>query len=517
MLPLAFLSLVIFASSAARADTGDSFCSTLVCCSAVKSSSKVTYTLSRTPASQISDPGFGWISIGWGTTMANSPMVIVWPNQDTSITLSQRSSRAQIQPTETTPSSVATLETYASFVNSSATSITFSFDDYTAPGVVPIIWAYSNTNPGSPSPAANIAQHRDSGATTLDLTKVLTSSTTTTRAVNSTQTASVLQTASQATGKPVATTTNLTAPQATRVVGGSSSPTSDEPYTSLQRIIIAHATFGGLGAMVLIPTGVVIARLLRAFWPHWITAHWLVHVVLSLPFIAIAFGLGIHATNLSTGMTSDHFWSSHRALGLSVFILIIFQIGFGSAIHLRPASHHSKAQIKGKSIQNWLHPVVGVLILVIGWATVWSGFDEWASSSGLGSVPKGVRVAWGVLLGIFALAYLLGLSLLPKQFRQQKADGLRSRESREMVLVKGATRSRDPSDYSSAPMVISSPIMEDRKNAAGVWDSEHDENGLHRYEDERRHPPFSFQEDEEELQRRSKKEEGEGKEVGMAF
>ena len=61
----------------------------------------------------------------------------------------------------------------------------------------------SNTNPGSSSPGANIAQHRDSGATTLDLAKVITSSATTTRAVNSTQTASVLQTASQATGKPV--------------------------------------------------------------------------------------------------------------------------------------------------------------------------------------------------------------------------------------------------------------------------------------------------------------------------
>lgn len=149
--------------------------------------------------------------------------------------------------------------------------------------MIPIIWAYSNINPGSFSPSANIAQHRDSGTTTLDLTKQLTSASATTRAVDTASTGSALATASQVKGKPSSTgecrdsrrlakrvrklnfplnsaTTNLTVPQATRVVGGSSDAASI-PYTAHQRIIIAHATFGGLGAMVLIPSGIVSRRL----------------------------------------------------------------------------------------------------------------------------------------------------------------------------------------------------------------------------------------------------------------
>jgi hypothetical protein len=83
---------------------------------------------------------------------------------------------------------------------------------------------------------------------------------------------------------------------------------------------------------------------------------------------------------------------------------------------------------------------------------------------------------------LFAVAYLLGLSILPRQFRQHD-DLLRSRESREMVLVKKdkrnkkSRRSRNPSDYSNASTVptivhISSPIMEHEKEGDGMWHRE---------------------------------------------
>lgn len=84
---------------------------------------------------------------------------------------------------------------------------------------------------------------------------------------------------------------------------------------------------------------------------------------------------------------------------------------------------------------------------------------------------------------LFALAYLLGLSLVPRQFRQHD-DLLRSHESREMVLVqkdksnKKGSRPRNPSDCSNASTVptivhISSPIMENEKGGdGGMWHRE---------------------------------------------
>ena len=57
---------------------------------------------------------------GFGSTMANSPMVIMWPNSDGSITLSQRKTSAEVMPTVVAnPPRVATLSTSLSSVRSS--------------------------------------------------------------------------------------------------------------------------------------------------------------------------------------------------------------------------------------------------------------------------------------------------------------------------------------------------------------------------------------------------------------
>lgn len=69
-------------------------------------------------------------------------------------------------------------------------------------------------------------------------------------------------------------------------------------------------------------------------------------------------------------------------------------------IHWSPSSRRSKHVLKGKSIQNLVHPLLGVAILALGWATCWLGFDEWEKWSGLEAVSRGVKIAWGVLLGV---------------------------------------------------------------------------------------------------------------------
>ena len=58
---------------------------------------------------------------GFGATMANSPMVLMWPNADSSITLSQRMAPAEVQPRPVdSPPRKATLNDKLSVVSSSS-------------------------------------------------------------------------------------------------------------------------------------------------------------------------------------------------------------------------------------------------------------------------------------------------------------------------------------------------------------------------------------------------------------
>lgn len=107
----------------------------------------------------------------------------------------------------------------------------------------------------------------------------------------------------------------------------------------------------------------------------------------------------LQATNDS--LNPSHFGSSHRRLGLVLLILLPIQLGFGYFIHAHPTTvSSSKLSVKSKPWTNILHPLGGVVILVLGWITVWQGFEEWEIWSGLGPVPQGVRVVYGIIIGV---------------------------------------------------------------------------------------------------------------------
>jgi hypothetical protein len=73
--------------------TGDSHCSTSICVAATSKGNDVEYVL--TPANNIRAE---WVALGFGPSMVGSDMVILWPNQDGSITLSQRYAAAYSEP-----------------------------------------------------------------------------------------------------------------------------------------------------------------------------------------------------------------------------------------------------------------------------------------------------------------------------------------------------------------------------------------------------------------------------------
>lgn len=52
----------------------------------------------------------GWMAVGFGTKMLNSPMVITWPNSDGTITISQRQATEHVMPRVVpNPTDIATL------------------------------------------------------------------------------------------------------------------------------------------------------------------------------------------------------------------------------------------------------------------------------------------------------------------------------------------------------------------------------------------------------------------------
>lgn len=221
------------------------------------------------------------------------------------------------------------------------------------------------------------------------------------------------------------------------------------------RILLAHAVTGGLACMVTLPLGIVsplsfslavthcslslqiLARLLRTLWPRWIRAHWVIQGLLTTPLFIAAFVLGKAVrfdAYLSGGRPDADMWhsqtnsegessvgSAHSVIGVILLILIIAQTLFGSLVRRALSSRapwpaiadpSSLAQIhwsslparmlpsfRRKPLGNWLHPLFGVLALVLAYVQVPLGLKYW-NQVDEDRVPTGVWIAYGVLAGV---------------------------------------------------------------------------------------------------------------------
>lgn len=109
-----------------------------------------------------------------------------------------------------------------------------------------LIWAFGTTKPAEPADST-LLQHIQSGAFTLDLTKTLPGG------------------------------------GAAGGIGGSNGTsalplpkgTINIPFLSYQKLIIAHAAIVSLGFLILLPSGVLLARLTRTYNSKWFKGHWI--------------------------------------------------------------------------------------------------------------------------------------------------------------------------------------------------------------------------------------------------
>ncbi|KAI0661383.1 CBD9-like protein [Cubamyces menziesii] len=358
--------------------TGGSVCTNYMCISGVVNGSTTTYTLQSTGQADL-----GWMAMGFGSTMANTPMVIMWPNSDGSITLSQRTAPGEVMPTvDSNPPRVASADPSASDLTGSTPKMTFTIPS-NGDAAQTIIWAFGTTNPNDAAVDATLDQHIDSGPTRIDLSQPLSSS------------------------------------------GGDQNPVTDPNATSgsisvplqpFQKMIIAHGLLCTIGFLILLPFGGLLARYARTFTNTWFTGHWIVQFGLAGPVIVTGVGLGIGAVAKAK---APHLDDDHKKWGVAIFVLYFAQIALGAIIHFFKPTSWTVG--KRRPLQNYMHAVFGILIVGLAFYQVRSGFrTEWPKTSGRPPISNAANIVWYVWVVLVPVLYFSGLALLRRQFRLER-------------------------------------------------------------------------------------------------
>jgi len=112
-----------------------------------------------------------------------------------------------------------------------------------------------------------------------------------------------------------------------------------------------------------------------------------------------------------------HLSDNNMKWGVAIFALYFAQAAFGAAVHwFKPRNS------KRRPLQNYMHAIIGLLVIALALYQVRTGYlVEWPLKAGLGNIPNAVNIVWYVWVALLPVLYLVGLSLLPRQFRQESA------------------------------------------------------------------------------------------------
>ncbi|GMK59817.1 hypothetical protein CspeluHIS016_0900340 [Cutaneotrichosporon spelunceum] len=208
------------------------------------------------------------------------------------------------------------------------------------------------------------------------------------------------------------TTTTAGATSTSKASSGSSEGSESSEYgiqISRHSVVVAHVTCGALATLLLLPVGVMAARAPRAFTSKrwWFPLHACTQV-LGLALVLAAFGIAwahfaVHTLN-----------TPHRKVAVAFFAIIITQAALGILTHAFGGPR--------RGVLNYIHWVFGLCAIGVGWAVAWLGItNEWEYRMH-GKPAYGYRVGWGVVIGFWILMYAVGLTLLPRQLKRERAD-----------------------------------------------------------------------------------------------
>ncbi|KAL0579718.1 hypothetical protein V5O48_002282 [Marasmius crinis-equi] len=178
-----------------------------------------------------------------------------------------------------------------------------------------------------------------------------------------------------------------------------------------------HAILCATGFLILLPVGALIARYARTFTRSWFPIHLAFQLFIAGPVIFTGWYYGWKTAN---ELGFPHFSDPHEKMGLSLLILYVVQLLGGLFIHW--VKTPSPFGVGTRPPQNYFHGFLGLAIFVLAASQVHYGlYIEWDFAlGGLHRVPMSAKNAWIALVVIFWALYLLGLALLPRQFRQER-------------------------------------------------------------------------------------------------
>ncbi|KAJ7082423.1 hypothetical protein B0H15DRAFT_993831 [Mycena belliarum] len=219
----------------------------------------------------------------------------------------------------------------------------------------------------------------------------------------------------------------LAATAAAGVVEGPG-PETPAAFSRFQKLVIVHALLSTLAFALILPLGALLARYLRTSRPWWYSGHWIAQLAIGGPVVVAGLGLGFAAK----AEYGDTISPSHVTLGKVILGLYIIQCAMGAVIHyFKPAS-----AARRRPPQNYLHAVIGLLLVGLGMYQAHSGYaEEWPRLLRYGELPESVNRLWIAWCVILPVAYAGGLALLPKQYRQE-ADGRSGNKAHELRALK---------------------------------------------------------------------------------
>ncbi|KAJ7632424.1 hypothetical protein FB45DRAFT_502792 [Roridomyces roridus] len=288
---------------------------------------------------------FGYLGLGFGGRMLNTHMIVVWEGDNGSPVLSQRYGVGHVEPVvEAHPERVASLvpSTVDLRAKSNYSTIAFKIPyNKTEPRPGRIIWAYSLVRPDS-DPSAQLTSHYVAGTVNMKLDKVLPGS---------------------------------TSPSKPKLEIQEPAEDMFDPLPRVQKLIW-HGIFLSVGFLVLLPAGSLVARWSRTFTPRWFKLHRLINFGIALPVISCGFILAPLAVLNRQG---SHFADAHQICGALLFALYIGQLFLGRYIHARKQAVPDRAPHPPANI---LHVLLGISVITLAFFQVYSGFKEWAKSTG---------------------------------------------------------------------------------------------------------------------------------------
>lgn len=322
-----------------------------------------------------------WVALGQGSQMAGANIFVVYPDTSgVNITVSPRLGKGDIQPLYNPDAKITVMEgsgiKYGVMTANVRCNSCLHWDGGSldpTDQASPWIWAVKYGDPlKSDRLSATIMEHDNEGTQMVDLLKATGNNTANPFA-------------------ELSASSTVASPSPSQSGGVSSSNAK-----SFDRMVTAHAILMIIAFVILFP----FSALTLYFFPSF--GIMTTHAPLQLFAITLAVaGMGL---GITMATDSNQLAESHAIIGILVISwLILFQPALGYL------QHRYFRKTGSKSVFAYLHRWSGRTMIVLGVINVGLGFK--LSGIGTGN-PKGAVIAYGVVAGVSAAAYVLVVTLV---------------------------------------------------------------------------------------------------------